>query len=85
MSHSDRFALLFQLALYILAIYMVIKAFGPAKSRSIEWHLDRNRLEIVGGQDDAAFVIKTSTAMTEKQFHALAKGFGQYFSHNKDL
>lgn len=84
MSHSDRFALLFQLVLYILAIYMVIKAFGPAKPHSIEWHLDRNRLAIVGGQEDAAFVIKTRAAMTEKQFHALTKGFSQYFSHNKD-
>jgi len=83
MSFADRITLLLQYALYILAIYLVIKAFAPSKRRPIDWYLEKHRLDIVGGQSDAGFVIKTSNELTEKQFHALVKACSQYFSHRE--
>ncbi|WP_122531146.1 hypothetical protein [Pseudomonas viridiflava] len=80
MSYADRISLISHYVIFLLAIYLTVKAFGPAKRHDLSWHLEKNHLELVGGLNDAEFVIKTSRPLTDKAFRALIKDRGQYFS-----
>lgn len=84
MSYSDRLALIAQFLLYLFAMYLVFRAFGPTRRRPFEEYLRKHRLKVVGGQEDALFVIKTKSVLTEKQFHALVKERSQFFAHEVD-
>ncbi|AXH59976.1 hypothetical protein [Pseudomonas amygdali] len=84
MSYSDRLTLLAQLLLYLFAMYLVFKAFGPTRRRPFGDYLHKHRLTVVGGQEDAGFVIKTKSVLTEKQFHALVKEHVQFFANEEN-
>lgn len=84
MSYSDRLALLAQFLLYLFAMYLVFRAFGPARRRPFDDYLRKHRLRVVGGQEDVGFVIKTKSVLSEKQFHALVKERSQFFAHEVD-